>query len=309
MNERIVFLGTPEISAICLEGLIKAGRNIVGVVTKEDKEKGRNKVREESPVSKIANKYHLPLHKPHKLNADYEIVKEWKPDLLLTFAYGQILSEAVLSLGKFKPLNLHGSLLPKYRGAAPMQFALLNGDKETGVTLREMVKERDAGDRYATKVIPLTEKDNYTSLCGKMAEAALELAIEKLPLYFEGKLTPVKQDASKATFTHRIKKEDEHLPLDCTPEDFINHVRALSLTPGGFLLLDDQPIKIYSAEKYSDEKTSAAGTILLARKKNIVLQLTKGQVLLTLLQRPGKKRRSAQDFNNGVHDFQGKILK
>lgn len=309
MNERIVFLGTPEISAICLEGLIKAGRNIVGVVTKEDKEKGRNKVREESPVSQIANQYHIPLHKPHKLNNDYEIVKEWKPDLLLTFAFGQILSETVLSLGKYKPLNLHGSLLPKYRGAAPMQYALLNGDKETGVTLRERVKERDAGDRYGTKVIPLTEKDNYSSLCKKMANAALELAVEKLPLYFEGKLKPVKQDPSLVTFTHRIKKEDEHLSLDCSSEEFVNHVRALSLTPGGYLLLENQPIKIYEAEKYNDEKTREAGTIVLAHKKDIILQLTKGQVRLTLLQRPGKKRRSAQDFNNGVRDFQGKVLK
>lgn len=309
MNERIVFLGTPELSAVCLEGLVKAGRNIVGVVTKEDKVQGRNKKREESPVAKRAEKYHLPLHKPHKLNQDYEIVKEWKPDLLLTFAYGQILSETILSLGRYKPLNLHGSLLPKYRGAAPRQYALLNGDKETGVTLREMVKERDAGDRYGSKAIPLEEKDNYTTLCNKMANAALELALEKLPLYFEGKIVPVKQDVSKVTFTHRIKKEDEHLSLDFTPEEFVNHVRALARTPGAYLLLDDQPLKIYEASKYSEDVTAEKGTVVTAHKKEIILQLEKGQVSLSLLQRPGKKIRSAQDFNNGVHGFQGKVLK
>ncbi len=308
MDKRIVFLGTPEISAVCLEGLVKSGRNIVGVVTKEDRPKGRKRRREESPVSLRAKKLGLPLHKPHKLNLDFARVESWHPDLLLTFAYGQILSEKVLSLGKYKPLNLHGSLLPKYRGAAPRQYALLNGEKETGVSLRERVKERDAGDVYARKKIPLSEEDNYTSLCQKRAIAARELAREKLPLYFQGMLIPVKQDSRLATFTHRIKKEDEHLSLDLPPVDFVNHVRALSREPGAFLLLDGQPLKIFQAEAYSDKAEAEKGTIVLSHKKDIILQLAKGQVRLTLLQRPGKKIRSASDFSNGVRDFQGKVL-
>ena len=134
-NERIVFLGTPELAAECLKGLVKANFNIVGVVTKEDKIRGRNNTVEESPVAKVAHEFNLPLHKPHRLNTDVQFLVDLKPDLLLTFAYGQLISDEILALGTYKPLNLHGSLLPKYRGAAPMQYALYNGDKQTGVSL------------------------------------------------------------------------------------------------------------------------------------------------------------------------------
>ncbi|MDY4643347.1 MAG: hypothetical protein SO410_04840, partial [Candidatus Enterosoma sp.] len=159
------------------------------------------------------------------------------------------------------------------------------------------------------KEVLVDEDDNYTSLYNKIATCALEVAKEGLPLYLEGKLKGEEQNEEDVTICSKITKEDEHLSLDCSSEEFVNHVRALSLTPGGYLLLENQPIKIYEAEKYNDEETREAGTIVLAHKKDIILQLTKGQVRLTLLQRPGKKRRSAQDFNNGVRDFQGKVLK
>ena len=139
-NERIIFLGTPEISAKLLEGLIKNNFNIVGVVTKEDKIRGRGNKIEPSPVALVADKYHIPVHKPHRLNTDYQFIEDLKPDLLLTFAYGQIIKEDILTLSRYKPLNLHASILPKYRGAAPIQYALKNGDDITGVSLMEMVK-------------------------------------------------------------------------------------------------------------------------------------------------------------------------
>lgn len=308
-DKRIVFLGTPQLAADCLKGLVDAGFNIVGVVTKEDKIRGRHNQIEESPVAKMAKELNLPLHKPHRLNTDFEFLKKLKPDLLLTFAYGQLISDEILSLGTYKPLNLHGSLLPKYRGAAPMQYALLNGDKETGVSLMEMVHEMDAGDVYATKSFPLTIEDNYSSLCDKISQCGLQLAIEALPKYFNNELVPIKQEESLVTYTHMISKEEEHLNLNVSPTTFINQVRALSLTPGGFLYFNDQTIKIYEAKYYSDKKEKEIGQIVLAKKKQIVLQLQEGQVLLTLLQRPGKKMMSAADFNNGVRDFEGAILK
>lgn len=307
-NERIIFLGTPELAAFCLKGMVEAGFNIVGVVTKEDKIRGRNNTVEESPVAKVAHELNLPLHKPHRLNKDFQFLVDLKPDLLLTFAYGQLISDEILALGKFKPLNLHGSLLPKYRGAAPMQYALYNGDKETGVSLMEMVHEMDAGDVYAVKKFPLDITDNYTSLTEKMGRCGLELAIEALPKYFAGELTPIPQDTNKVTFTHMISKEQEHLDLMKTPEEFVNQVRSLSLTPGGYLLWNEQILKIYAAEVFSDKEEGEVGSVILAHKKQIILQVNHGQVKLTLLQRPGKKMMSASDFNNGVHDFQGVIL-
>lgn len=307
-NHRIVYLGTPEISAYVLKGLVENGFNIVGVVTKEDKVRGRNNKVEESPVAKMAHQLGLPVHKPHRLNKDFDILKEWKPDLLLTFAYGQLISDEILALAPYKPLNLHASLLPKYRGAAPIQYALRNGDEETGVSLMEMVHEMDAGDVYDVIKTKIDEKDNYSTLAEKLSHDALTMAVDALPKYFNNELVGVKQDESKVSFCPTIKKEEEHLNLNTDPKTFINQVRSLSLTPGGHLFFHDEMLKIYEASYYSD-KEGEVGKIVLAHKKQIVLQLEKGQVLLNVLQRPGKKMMSASDFNNGVHDLEGSILK
>ncbi len=302
-------MGTPEMSAHVLEGLVKAGFDIVGVVTKEDKERGRGKVMTPSPVALKAEEYGIPVHKPHRLNKDYAFLEEKKPDLILTFAYGQIVSETILALSRLKPLNLHGSILPKYRGASPIQEALKHGDKETGVTLMEMIKEMDAGDMYAVKRIQIEDDDNYTSLCKKMARTALDLAIEFLPLYFEGKLEHVPQNLDEVSFCSMIKKEEEHLNPEWPAERIINQIRALSYEPGAYLDSDIGPIKIYKASKYSDEIVSDVGTIILARKKQIVLQVSDGQILINELQRPGKKMMGAADFNNGFHNFEGMVLR
>ena len=189
-----------------------------------------------------------------------------------------------------------------------MQAVLLNGEEKTGVSLMEMVHEMDAGDVYATKEIPLTIKDNYTSLCQKMASAALALAKEALPLYFAGKLQGVPQDISLATFTHMISKEEEHLNLNVSPNAFINQVRSLSEEPGGYLLWNNEILKIYEAEEYPDESRDKPGLIVRAKKKDIILSLKDGKVRILSLQRQGKKKMSAADFNNGVHDFEGAVL-
>ena len=306
-GKKIVFLGTPQISAFVLEGLVRTGFNVVSVVTKEDKVRSRGNKVEESDVAKTARILGIPCHKPHRINKEHDFLQKEKPDLLLTFAYGQILSEEVLGLGTLRPLNLHASLLPKYRGAAPIQYALRNGDTTTGVTLMEMVKAMDAGDIYAQESLEIDPEDDYTSLSNRLAALALDMAVKYLPLYFEGKLQGKKQEESEATFCPTIKKEEEKLSLMQSPEAFVNAVRSLSQEPGGHLLLDEEPIKIFKARKVSDEKLAPAGTVLLARKKEIHLQLSEGIVALLELQRPGKKRLSASDFNNG-NPIEGKVL-
>ncbi len=308
MNERIVFLGTPKLAADCLEGLVQGGLNIVAVITKEDKIRGRHNQVEESEVAKMAKKLMIPVFKPHKLNLEHDFLHELDFDLLLTFAYGQYINDEILTMGKYKPLNLHGSLLPKYRGAAPMQYALRNGDEITGVSLMEMVHEMDAGDVYAVKNFPLTIEDNYTSLCDKISKCATALALEALPKYFKGELKPVPQNKEEVTFTHMITKEDEHLDVHQDTFSFINQVRMLSLTPGGHVRYKNEIIKIFHVTRLNDHIEGKEGEILLSHKKQIILQLKDGQVNIDLLQRPGKKMMSASDFNNGIKDFQGAIL-
>lgn len=308
-DKRIIFLGTPEISAKCLEGMIQNGFNIVGVITKEDKIRGRNNDVEPSDVSKMATKYGIPVHKPHKLNKDFKFIEDLKPDLLLTFAYGQMISDEVLALSKYRPLNLHASLLPKYRGAAPIQYALRNGDKETGVSLMQMVHEMDAGDVFAVEKVEIKDDDNYSSLADKLSDAGLKLVTEKLPLFFEDKLIGVKQDASLVSFCPTIKKEEEILRLNVDPTSFINQVRSLSETPGGYLYNRKEILKIYKASYYSDKKEKEVGALLRPSKKELVLQLLNGQVKIEELQRPGKKKMKAIDFLNGVKNIDEIILK
>ena len=307
-NKKIIFLGTPDISAFVLEGLINNGFNIVGVITKEDKVRGRNNQIDSSPVAKIAEKYNIPLHKPHKLNQDYQFIIDKNPDLLLTFAYGQIISETVLHLSKYKPLNLHASLLPKYRGAAPIQYCLKNGEKETGVSLMEMVAKMDAGDVYAVNKIDILDDDNYTSLANRLAKSALDLAIEALPKYFNNELIPVAQDENLVTFCPSIKKEEEILSLKLSPADFVNKVRALSYNPGAYLYMNNEILKIFKAKYYSDKKEYVPGQLIKLNKKELMLQLNDGQVLLEELQKPGKKITKAVDFINGTHDIDKIIL-
>jgi methionyl-tRNA formyltransferase len=309
ISKRIVFLGTPDISAFLLKGLIDSGFNVIGVVTKEDKVRGRNNKVEESPVAKMAHSLNIPVFKPHRLNKDFSFLNDLKPDLMLTFAYGQLISDEILKIPTLKPLNLHASLLPKYRGAAPIQYALRNGETETGVTLMEMVHEMDAGDIYGVIKTKIEPNDNYTSLSYKLASTALEVANKFLPLFFEGKLNHIAQDQKLATFCPSIKKEEEKLNLDVEPETFINQVRSLSLTPGGYLMNGNDELKIFEASKLNSSVTAPIGTILEVNKKNLVLQLGKGQVNILTLQRPGKRIMSAADFNNGVRDFKGVVLK
>lgn len=309
-DKKIVFLGTPAIAAFFLEGLYKAGYNIVGVITREDKPQGRKMELKPSKVAETATRLGLKVFKPHILNKEYSFLDELQPDLLLTFAYGRIVSMDVLNYSKFKPLNIHPSLLPKYRGAAPIQYALRNGDEMTGICLMEMVKEMDAGDVYALKELPIAKEDNYSSLCLKVQQVALDLALENLPKYFEGKLSGQPQDSSKVTFCPSLKKEDEHLSLNQKPFGFVNQVRSLSEVPGGYLIMPDGGnLKIYQASVFDEKVEGEAGKILVAQKKDIILQLAEGRVKLEILQKPGKKAVAAQDFNNGARDFLGTILK
>lgn len=308
-NEKIVFLGTPSISAYLLEYMINNGFNIVAVISQEDKPQGRKMVLTPSEVSKVALKYNIPLYRPVKLNQDYSYLEEIQPDLLLTFAYGQIISTKVLGLSKYKPLNIHASLLPKYRGASPIQACLYNGEEKTGISLMEMVKQLDAGDIYAKEELEIANEDNYSSLQDKLKVLACNMVSKYLPLYFENKLEPVKQDESKVVFTHLISKEDEHLDLNKNPNDFVNQVRSLSFIPGGYLYLNDAKLKIYQASVYNLENLGEIGEIVIANKKEIVLQVNGGTIKLEILQKPGKNRMSNIDFYNGNKDILGAKLR
>lgn len=298
---RIVYLGTPEISASLLEALIEDGYNIVGVITQPDAPRGRNGKSLPSPVGEVAIRHNIPLHRPDRLNKDHSILDQWNPDLLLTYAYGQILSTKVLAYSKFAPLNVHASLLPRLRGASPIQTCLLEGDDKTGVCLMEMVKQMDAGRVFARKEIELSRKTNLTSLTEMVSNTAMELAKKYLPLYLDGKLEGELQDESKATFCHYITKNDMELGLDYPVDKFCNVARAFALKPGAFVKSKGgEQIKILECEPYVGMAKVERGLLTSLDKKTLLLGLGDGIIRINLIQRSGKKPCDASSFINGT---------
>ena len=309
---RIVFMGTPEIASYILEGLIKNEYNIVGVISQEDKPVGRKGILTPPPVKVVASLYNIPVFQPRKIKEDYSFIKEINPDLIITCAYGQIVPQGLLDIPKLGSINVHGSLLPKYRGASPIQQALINGDKISGVTIMEMIYQMDAGRMYAKKEVEVLEEDNYTSLYHKIKCAGLDCLLEMLPSHIESKTNNIlvgeEQDENLVSKCSKITKEQEHLSLDYTKDEFINWVRGLSETPGGYVLLDNQVFKILKAKVHSSKVSGQVGEIVQADKNGLILQLKDGQISLLEVQKQGKNKMDYKSFVNGNRDLGGKVV-
>ena len=305
---KVIFMGTPNISAYVLKAMIEDGYNIIGVIAQPDKPVGRKGELEKVPTKVVAESFNIPLFQPLKIRNDFEFVKELNPDVIITLAYGQIVPQGLLDIPKYGCLNLHGSLLPKYRGAAPIQYALINGDKVTGMTLMEMVKAMDAGKMYAKKEVIIDEEDNATTLFDKMAVAAKDLILEKLPLYIDGKLPGEEQDESLVSFCPTIKPEQEKLSLDYGVNQMLGWIKGLSDHPGAYLLLENQKFKIYKAKIYSSNVTGEVGQIVQADKRGLILQCKDGELALLEVQKEGKKRMDYKSFLNGNQNILGKKL-
>ena len=307
-NIKIVYMGTPELSAKIFEGLISEGYNIVALIAQEDKPVGRKGLIKPVPTKEVALRYNIPVFQPRKIKDDYSFLKEINPDLIITCAYGQIVPQGLLDIPRLGCINVHGSLLPKYRGASPIQQALINGDLKTGVTIMEMISKMDAGDMFIKEVFDIDNKDNYTSLCDKIANAGISALLKVVPNIINGTAIKEKQDESLVTYCSKIKKEDEHLDLSLTNIEVVNMIRALSETPGSNVLLDGQVFKIYEAE-ISSLNEGEIGQIIRADKTGLIVKTGKGSIKLLQVQKQGKKKMDYKSFINGEKDLLGKILK
>lgn len=305
---RVIFMGTPSISAKVLEGMIENGYQIIAVIAQPDRPVGRKKILEKVPTKVIAEKYNIPVFQVEKIRKEYEFVKELNPDVIVTLAYGQIVPTGLLEIPRFGAINLHGSLLPKYRGAAPIQYALINNEKVSGMTLMKMVKEMDAGEMYDKEIVEITDEDNSTSLFNKMGDAALRLILRALPKYLNGELPGVEQNIDEVTFAPSIKPEEEKLDLNKTKEQLFGYIRALSDTPGAYLYLDNLKIKIYKAKIIDEEINGEVGQITKADKNGLYLQCVNGTLSILELQKEGKNRMDYKSFINGNQGLLGKKL-
>ena len=304
---KLVFMGTPEISAKVFEAMILDGYQFIGLIAQPDRPVGRKGQLEKVPTKVVAEKYNIPVFQPIKIRKEYDFVKELNPDIIITLAYGQIVPQGLLDIPRYGCLNLHGSLLPKHRGAAPIQYALINNEKVTGMTLMKMVAAMDAGAMYAKKEVIIDEDDNSTSLFNKMADAAKELILEYLPLYIDGKLPEIEQDENKVTFCPTIKPEQERLDLNLDVRAINGWIRGLSDHPGAYFLLEDKKLKVFKA-KIVNENEGNVGEIVRADKGGLVVQLKGGQLALLELQKEGKNRMDYKSFLNGNQGLLGKKL-
>ena len=305
-NARIVYMGTPEISATVLSGLLEEGFNVVGLVCNPDKPQGRKGTLVPPPTKVLALSHGIPVFQPAKIRLDHAFLDELKPDVIVTMAYGQIVPQAVLDAPKRGCINLHGSLLPKLRGAAPIQRSIDEGHALTGVTLMQMVAAMDAGAMYDKKEVAIEESDDYTSLAEKIGLAARELILEDLLPYLNGALPGIPQDETEVTFAAKITPEDEHLDFRFDAERLSRRIRALSKTPGGYAFLDGLKLKIFQAKR-SDLPVGKPGEVVKA-KKGFFVSCLDGVLELTQVQLEGKKPTDGKSFVNGYRDLEGKTL-
>lgn len=304
---RILYMGTPNMSARVLESLLNHGFNVVGVVAQEDQYVGRKHILEKVPTKVVAEQHNIPVYQPHRIRDDFSFVKDINPDLVLTMAYGQIVPVGLLNIPRLGCINLHGSILPKYRGAAPIQRAIMNGDKETGITLMEMAEGMDSGKMFSIEKVAIEDNDNYTSLVEKLVNACDVIIQRDLPKYINGELSGIEQDESQVTIATKIKPEDEKLSLELNCSQFINTLRGLSNEPGGYVYLDNKKLKIFKAHKVNDSLLMNLGEVLI--EKTITLQLKDGQIMLDEVQLEGKKRMDGKSFANGSKVYNHYITK
>ena len=295
----VLFMGSPSFSVPVLEELNK-NVNIVGVVTAPDAYVGRKKVLTMCPVKEKAIGLGLKVYSPIKLRNDFEFIKELNPDMIITCAYGQILSEEILNIPKLGCFNLHGSLLPKYRGGAPIHYALLNGDKKTGITLMYMDKGMDSGDMIAKEEIKIEDNDNIESLTNKLSIIASKMIIKYLPSLIDGTNNREKQDNSKVTFSPIITRKDEHLDFNLTAKEIYNRYRMLSPNPLPNIKIDDIEYKI--AECKIVDASGKVSTVV-SKDKNLFTIMAKDKgIMVTKIKPIGKNIMNVRDFFNGYHE-------
>ncbi|MEE8886345.1 MAG: methionyl-tRNA formyltransferase [Eubacteriales bacterium] len=304
---KIVFMGTPDFAVGTLEALIRAGHEVAAVVTKVDKPVGRKMELRPSPVKVCAVKNGIKVLQPAKIRGNAEFMDELKsisPDVIVVAAYGKIIPKEILELPKYGCLNVHASLLPKYRGAAPIQWAVIDGEKESGVSIMQMNEGLDTGDVIAKTVVPLDEKETGGSLFDRLAKAGAELLVETLPKVEKGEITPVPQPAESPTpYARMIRKEDGRIDWTKSAAVIERLVRGMNPWPSAFTHYNGKMLKIWEADVLPEEEDDPdhpePGTVVRAGDDGILVSTGSGLLCIRELQLEGKKRMKAADFLRG----------
>lgn len=301
-------MGTPEFARVSLQALHQAGYPIVGVFAQPDKPAGRGKILTAPPCAVFATEAGLPLFQPKTLKDEAVIaqIRSLQPDYIVVVAYGKILPPAILEAPAEETLNVHASLLPRWRGAAPINHALLAGDTKTGVCLMRITPPLDAGPVFAQKELEILPEDNTETLTQKLSVLGAQLLIETLPHLKS--LQPVEQDQSQVTLAPPMQKEDGHIDWNESADKIVNRVRGFNPWPVAYTFVDKQRVKIYSARVAPGSAPQKPGTIVLLGSAGLHVACGKGLILLTEVQLEGKKRMPAADFARGLRLVEGKFF-
>ena len=295
-------MGTPAFSVPVLEGLVEKGYEVLAVVTQPDRAVGRKKEIKMTPVKEAALRHKLPVYQPEKISGSEEMAELMTlgADMIVTAAFGQFLPERLLNSVKHA-VNVHASLLPKYRGGAPVHYAIIKGDQEAGVTIMEMVKKIDAGDMISQRAIPITEADNVGTMFEKLSLVGRELLLDTLPDYLAGNLKPQPQDETKVTFSPNITPEEERIDWQLSARDIFNQVRGMYPWPVAHTIWQGTRFKLHEvALADSSHVNGIPGQVIEKTKKSLIIATKKGAISLTIVQPAGKPKMPIQDFLNGL---------
>ena len=294
---KVIFMGTPIFAVPILEYLIE-NTNVVLVVTKPDTFEGRKKILTYSPIKKVALNNNIDVITPDKIKDAFEIISEINPDIIITCAYGKIVPENILSIPKYGAINVHASILPKYRGASPIQSAILNGEEKTGITIMYMDKNMDTGDiiSYEEEIIDIN--DNYQTLSNKLSILGTNLLAKTLPDIINHKNNRVKQNETLASYTRLITREDEKIDFSQNGRDIINKIRAFAPNPGAYFKLNDKEIKIIKAT-FINQSIKQTNEILIT-KNNFGITCKDGIIYLEIVKPFGKNEMNIKAFLNGI---------
>lgn len=304
-------MGTPDFAVATLEEIIKAGHEVVLVVSQPDKAVGRSRALKYTPVKACAIQHGIEVYQPEKVKNTECIayLRSFAPDIIIVEAFGQIIPRAILDLPKYGCVNVHASLLPKYRGAAPIQWAVINGDTVTGVTTQRMDEGIDTGDMIMKEEVIIREDETGGSLFERLSEAGAKLCVKTIAAIAEGTAVYTPQDASKATHTSKISKEMGSIDWTKDAKAIECLIRGLDPWPSAYTRLDNKTLKIWKAKVVSHEKAAAPGCIVKVEKDAIYVQTGNGILKLTEIQIEGKKRMPVEAFLNGYTVEEGTYFK
>lgn len=308
---RLVFMGTPDFAVPSLNSLYNAGYSIEAVITQKDKKRGRGKKLQYTPVKQKALELGIEVFQPNSVNEDKmkEILEAINPDFIVVVAYGQILKNDILRIPKYGCYNVHASLLPKYRGAAPINWAIIEGESETGVTIMEMEEGLDTGDMILSSAIKIGKEDTTENIHDELADLGAELIIKALEGIFKGNLEKTSQDHTKSSYASMLSKEMGMIDWNADGSDIVNLIRGLKPWPSAYTIYKDNMLKIHKASLSDKKYDGINGEIVKVTSNAIYVKVGDGSIKIEELQLPGKRKMETSEYLKGNSIEVGSILK